>query len=88
MSRGDKRSIRLYRKLLGKRPANVNTNRLFLTPNPFWKNGEAVWFKNMPIGKNELSKWTKLAAEKIGLDAKTRKVTNHSKRYVSTSKNY
>lgn len=34
----------------------------------------------MPIGRGEISKWTKQGAEQIGLDVKRNKITNHSNR--------
>jgi hypothetical protein len=51
----------------------------FLTPNPFWqKTNSKGWYKNSPIGTNEISKWTKSSAKNIGLDVKRVKITNHS----------
>lgn len=39
----------------------------------------------MPAGRNEISKWTKTAAEKAGLNSKKFKFTNHSHRATSVS---
>lgn len=76
--------VRLLEKLLSKRTPNITTNRLFLTPNIDWqKTGK--WFKNCPIGLNTLSKWTRTAAESIGIDTKKRKITNHSNRSSAVS---
>jgi hypothetical protein len=37
--------VRLYRKILQKRPKNLTTDRFFLTPNPHWKiDNDAAWF--------------------------------------------
>lgn len=66
--------VRLFNKMIEKRPKHINTDRLFLTVNPFWQTENSKgWFKNMPIGKNEMSKWTKSSASKIGLDVKEKK---------------
>lgn len=75
--------VRLFNKLISKRTANITTNRLFLTPNKYWQN--SMWYKNMPVGINEMSKWTRLGAENIGLDTKRKKITNHSNRSSTVS---
>lgn len=77
--------VRLYLKLMEKRATNpsLTTERLFLTVNPNWEKG--VWYKNMPLGINSISKWTNLSAEKIGLDTKKCKITNHSHRSSAIS---
>lgn len=62
-----------------KRDTHIKSNRLFLTPNPHWKIS-GKWYKNSPVGYNEIAKWTSLSAAKIGLDVKKRKLTNHSHR--------
>lgn len=72
--------VRIFNKLKEKRGENITTDRLFLTPNPFWQTNQGRWYKNCPVGKNEISKWLKKSAEKIGLDTKKRKITNHSSR--------
>lgn len=78
--------FRLYYLLTSKRGKNVKTERMFLTPSPFWDKVEnAVWYKNSPVGINEISKWIKLFAEKIGLDVKRRKISNHSIRSSTVS---
>lgn len=59
--------FRLYKKLLSKQGKNITSKRLFMTPNPDWKKN-GVWFKNTPVGRNEMSKWTKMSAEISGLD--------------------
>jgi hypothetical protein len=59
---------------------------MFLTPNPFWNNVEdGIWYKNCPVGVNEISKWVKCLAENIGLDVKRRKISNHSLRSSAVS---
>lgn len=70
----------LFRNLIKKR-ADVTTERLFLTPNPFWnKENSKGWYKNVPLGVNTISQWTKTSAARIGLDVKNNKITNHSNR--------
>jgi integrase len=55
------------------------SNRLFLTPNPKWKRECAsTWYKNSPVGQNQISKWTRSAAQAIGLSTDTTKISNHS----------
>lgn len=77
--------IRLFLKLFEKRNTNpeITSDRLFLTVHSNWKKG--IWYKNMPIGINSMSKWTKLSAEKIGVNTKKFKVTNHSHRSSTIS---
>uniref|UniRef100_A0A6P7F496 Uncharacterized protein LOC114326168 n=1 Tax=Diabrotica virgifera virgifera TaxID=50390 RepID=A0A6P7F496_DIAVI len=71
--------VRLYRKLISKRETITN-DRLFLTVNGKWnKYNNSNWYKNCLIGINTISKRTKMSAEKIGLDTKKVKITNHSK---------
>lgn len=78
--------VRLYHLLARRRGDNITTDRFFLTPNPFWKNAEcSKWYKNCPVGANEISKWVKHAAEETGLDIKRRKITNHSLRSSAVS---
>ncbi|KAJ3644276.1 hypothetical protein Zmor_026942 [Zophobas morio] len=81
----DKCPVRLYRKLLEKRGKHITSKRLFLTPNAHWKKKDSGFFKNCPLGKNEISKWTSLGAAQMGLDIKKRKITNHSNRSVAVS---
>lgn len=51
-----------------------------------WKKVNSVgFFKNCPIGRNEISKWTKAAAQQIGLDTQHNKITNHSNRSTAVS---
>lgn len=70
--------VRLFRKLLQKRGLHIKIDRLFLTVNRYWDRQESVgWYTNMPIGVNELAKWTKLSAERIGLNINECKITNH-----------
>lgn len=77
--------VRLFKKLLSKRGNTIKSDRLFLTPNPFWqKPGSTGWYKNCPIGKNQISKWTQEAAQRIGI--KKVKITNHSNRSTAVSK--
>lgn len=71
--------VRLYKKLISKRGDNINTNRLFLTVNPFWN--RSSWFKNMPLGKNLMCSWTKSAAIAIGIDTSKRHITNISYKF-------
>ena len=69
-----------------KRGNNINTDRMFLTPNPFWnKIQNAVWYKNSPVGVNEIGKWVKSLAIVTGLDIKRRKISNHSVRSSAVS---
>lgn len=75
--------VRLYKKLMEKRPKTITTERLFLTPNRNWQS--SVWYKNIPIGLNNLSSWTKKTAEKIGLDTLSKKFTNHSNRSTAVT---
>lgn len=75
--------VRMFLKLQDKRGKVTNT-RLFLTPNPHWKIS-GNWFKNSPVGINEISAWTKIQAKKSGLNT-TKKITNHSLRATAVSK--
>ncbi|XP_063903192.1 uncharacterized protein LOC135122731 isoform X1 [Zophobas morio] len=80
--------IRLLLTLLDKRTSysSINTDRLFLTPNPNWNKSEtSAWYKDCPVGKNQISTWTKEAAEKIGIDTKIARISNRSN-YPTTSK--
>lgn len=78
--------VRLFEKLISKRTNNIKTDRLFLTVNPFWNQSYSIgWYKNCPIGKNELSKWMKDSASKAGFDVKNKKITNHSSRATAVS---
>lgn len=73
--------VRLFKKMILKRGSNITIEKLFLTVNGKWKEGKnCPWYKNLPVGINTLSKWTKISAEKIGLDTKRLKITNHSNR--------
>ena len=75
--------VRLYRKLISKRSNNVKTDRLFLTVNPSWKS--SFWYKNMPIGRNNIQQWINDNAQRAGLNTKNRKITNHSSRATAVS---
>jgi hypothetical protein len=76
ISNNDICPVRLLKKLLEKRGDNIKSDRLFLTPNPFWKKPNSKgWYKDMPIGVNEIAKWTKQSAEKIIFDIKRQKFT-------------
>lgn len=78
--------VRLFRKLLQKRPKKVSIERLFLTPNRGWKDDPKIaWYKNSPIGINTFSTWTKETATKIGIDTKAKKVSNHSHRATAVT---
>lgn len=79
--------FRILRKLLSKRGQNIQIHRLFLTANRTWKKDDpnSLWFINSPIGKNTISKWTKSAAEAIGVDTKKMKISNHSHRVTTIS---
>lgn len=78
--------FRLFKKLITKRPPHVTTDRLFLTPNPGWTSDSSkVWYKNCPVGPNEMSKWVKEAAASIGLNTKSNKISNHSLRSTAIS---
>lgn len=79
-------TYRLLNKLLSKRGGHIQSDRLFLTVNPSWnKNNSTAWYKNSPVGINEISKWMKESATKIGLDVKNIKITNHSYRSTAVS---
>lgn len=78
--------VRLFRKLISKRQDQCKSDRLFLTPNPFWqKENGAGWYKNTPVGKNLFGNWFKESAEKAGLDTTSKKITNHSSRATTVS---
>lgn len=77
--------VRLFKKLTSKR-GSIKTKRLFLTPNPNWKNPSSKgWYKNSPVGQNTISSWFKSAASLIGIDVKKIKITNHSVRATAVS---
>ena len=64
----------LLRMLLDKRPPKLKDSQIFLTPNPSWnKHEDSQWYKIQPIGVNTIGRWTKEAAEKMGI---TKKITN------------
>ncbi|KAJ9584896.1 hypothetical protein L9F63_020751 [Diploptera punctata] len=69
--------VRLYKILLQKRTDKIKTDRFFITPNPFYRKS-GIWYKNCPVGQNQLSTWTKMYAEKSGLTMKKHKVCNRS----------
>ena len=75
--------VQLFKQFFEKR-GNIITQRMFITPNPFWEKTN-VWYKNMPVGKNKISKWLKDGAKMSGLDTKKRKITNHSLRATVVS---
>jgi hypothetical protein len=78
--------VRLYKSLLNKRTSKITTNRLFLTPNSAWQSNRSTgWFKNIPVGRNELSKWTKDAAQKTGMNTTEVKISNHSMRSTAVT---
>ncbi|KAJ3661198.1 hypothetical protein Zmor_005606 [Zophobas morio] len=78
--------VRLHKKMLSKRGKHITTDRLFLTSNPAWREPSSVgWFKNSPVGRNEMGKWTRTAAEEIGIDIKKKKISNHSLRSTAVS---
>ncbi|KAJ3622485.1 hypothetical protein MTP99_002992 [Tenebrio molitor] len=57
--------VRLYHKLLSKRGNNVKTERMFLTPNPFWNsNGKNYWYywKGIGIEKRPTERLGKVAS--------------------------
>jgi integrase len=57
-----------------------------LAPNPNWKNiNSKGWYKNMTIGRNNISSWMFESAQKIGIDTKKIKITNHSVRASAVS---
>lgn len=78
--------VRLFLKLIDKRKTNprITSDRLFLTVNQNWKNN-GIWYKNMPLGVNNMSRWTQISAKKIGIDTKNIKITNHSHRSSAIS---
>lgn len=80
--------VRLFKKLISKRLQNnrIKTDRLFLTVNRSWRTKEASnWYKNMPIGRNEILKWNRKSAELAGFDTTNKKITNHSSRATAVS---
>jgi hypothetical protein len=78
--------VRLFKKLIQKRPKHVTWDRLFLTQNPNWNSTDGVeWYKNSPVGTNTISKWTQETAKLIGLDTVTKKFTNHSHRSTAVT---
>lgn len=70
--------------MISKRTNNITTDRLFLTVNINWKSSDK-WYKNTPIGRNEISKWTKSSASLAGINTKFVKITNHSNRSAAVS---
>ncbi|KAF2894798.1 hypothetical protein ILUMI_11376, partial [Ignelater luminosus] len=55
--------------------------RLFLTPNPNWKKSlSKEWYKNSPVGRNQISGWMANSAKKIGINTKKIRITNLSRR--------
>ncbi|PSN56005.1 hypothetical protein C0J52_13719 [Blattella germanica] len=60
--------VRLFKLLLQKRTERIKTDYLFLYPNPYYKKS-GVWYKNLPLQSNELSKWTRKCAKKVQLNA-------------------
>lgn len=76
--------VRLFKKMISKRTNNITTDRLFLTVNINWKSSDK-WYKNTPIGRNEISKWTKSSASLAGINTKFVKITNHSNRSAAVS---
>ena len=49
------------------------------------KEKSKAFFKNRPLGRNQIPKWTRQAAEAIGMDTKRIKVTNHSNRAAAVT---
>ena len=79
--------VRLFKKLMEKRGNLIQTDRLFLTPNPYWSQPNSKgWYKNIPVGKNIVSSWFKSAASDIGIGTKKVKITNYSARATAVSK--
>lgn len=78
--------VRLFKQIIGRRGNHITCEKFFLTTNPFWqKPNSKGWYKNSPIGTNEISKWTKSSAKNIGLDVKRVKITNHSNRAAAVT---
>lgn len=78
--------VRLYHKILEKRPKRITNDRFFLAPNPQWQLTKSLgWFKNTPIGINTISTWTKETAQKVGLDTTNKKISNHSHRATAVT---
>lgn len=78
--------VRLFRVMVSKRGANIKTDRLFLCPNPYWKLSEPFsWYKNAPVGINEMAKWTKTAAANVGINTSLSRISNHSNRSSAVS---
>lgn len=54
----------LLNLLLQKRNENITSERLFLTPNPFWKNTNSKgWNKNVPL--STIFIWSKILPLKL-----------------------
>lgn len=79
--------VRLFKKLISKRTENarIKSDRLFLTVNPAWNKKNGSWYKNMPIGRNEILKWFKKSAELAGFNTENQKISNHSSRATAVS---
>lgn len=71
--------VRLYHEYMSKRQG-IDNPRFFVSVNRTKK----TWYKNVPVGKNTLSKWTQICAQKAGL-LTGKKVTNHSLRASAVS---
>ena len=57
---------------------------IFDAKNKDWE-ATNVWYKNCPVGLNQISKWTRLGAENVGTDTKKARVTTHSNRFSAVS---
>ena len=55
----------------------------FVAINPKRKENDQVWYKRCPLGKNQLGKFLSAAADAAGLQAGSKKLSNHSVRKTS-----
>ena len=79
----DRCIVKLYKKYLSLRPANLKSNDFYLRPlaNP----RSNCWYTCQPIGKNTLANVVSEIAKKAGIDGR---VTNHSLRATAASRLY
>ncbi|KAK9738014.1 Phage integrase family [Popillia japonica] len=50
-----------------------------------WNSKNGSWYKNMPIGRNEILKWFQKSAELAGFNTENQKISNHSSRVTAVS---
>jgi hypothetical protein len=79
-----KEAARLYRLIISKRPPNCRDDRFFMSPNVNWKLS-SKWYNTVPIGCNNIGKWTKEAAAAVGIDVISNRIVNQSERSTAIS---